>query len=409
MAKDSSSNKTVVGGLSGIAIILIALIAQFFLGIDVLGTEEDSGDGSGAVVEENIASGEWYNLYFTRPLNTSDRSRHTGSQVEAAVIQSIDAAQTSIDGAFYELNLESVAEALVRARQRGVTVRLVVDDEATVLEETLHPEDSALDILEDAGFTLYCEDEGATPSSYDMRCDDRSALMHHKFMIIDGAEVWMGSMNMTHNGVYNNNNNFIKLRSVRLAQNYQYMFNLMFDEGNFNLRGADSYDVPNRNLRVSGIPIETYFSPDDGDILEQRIVEVIQGADETVYVMVFNMFLDDIGDALRERAQNGVQVRGVFENTGSIAGEQMAKVGCIDPNWVRQDGNPDVLHHKVIIVDNRIVITGSFNFSVNARDNNSENVLIIESPELAQQYIAEFERNFNDPRADVPTRSEMGC
>lgn len=414
MAKQSSTNKTLLGGVSGIIILLIALFAQFFLGIDVLNVEDEEGDtNDNQVVVEEPVSGEWYSIYFTSPLNTDDRSDHRGAPVEADVIAAIDGAQQSIDAAFYELNLASVVNALVRAQQRGVEVRLVVDDEAFVLEELTHPEDSGLDILQNAGFELYCEDDDIDdepePQPYDMRCDDRSALMHHKFMIIDGFEVWMGSMNMTHNGVYNNNNNFMRIRSSRLAQNYQYMFNLMFEEGEFNLRGVDSYDVPNRTISISGTEVETYFSPDDGDLLEQRIVQEVQNAQESVYVMVFNMSLDSVGDALRNRLQAGVDVRGVFENTGSLRGGQMAKIGCINNALVRQDGNPDVLHHKVIIIDARTVITGSFNYSQNARDNNSENTLIIDSPELAQVYINEFERLFNDSRADVPTTSGMGC
>jgi len=50
------------------------------------------------------------------------------------------------------------------------------------------------------------------------------------------------------------------------------------------------------------------------------------------------------------------------------------------------------MHHKVIIIDNRIVITGSYNFSQSAEDYNDENLVIIESEELAQAYLAEYER-----------------
>jgi phosphatidylserine/phosphatidylglycerophosphate/cardiolipin synthase-like enzyme len=418
------NNKTLAGGIGGIVILIFALFAQFALGIDVLNVDE----GDDAVVEENVAGGEWYNLYFTSPINTDDRSEHTGSTIEQQVINAIDNAQQTIDGAFYELNLESVANALVRAENRGVEVRLVVDDDAFMIEEIFDPEDSTLDVFQAANFGIYCEEyaeelafetgaseaeaqptlEFLTPAQYDIRCDDRGALMHHKFMIIDGFTVWTGSMNMTHNGVYNNNNNYMQIRSSRIAQNFQYMFNLMFDEGNFNLRGTDGYDVPNRRVSVSGVQVETYFSPDDGDAVEQRIVEEIRAADDNVRVMVFNLFLDSVGDALLDRVEAGIDVQGVFHPAGSIRGGQMSKIGCAGAP-VRQSGNPDVLHHKVIVVDSETVITGSFNFSNNARDNNNEVVLIIDSPELAQAFLEEFERTFNDPRADVPTRAELEC
>jgi phosphatidylserine/phosphatidylglycerophosphate/cardiolipin synthase-like enzyme len=59
---------------------------------------------------------------------------------------------------------------------------------------------------------------------------------------------------------------------------------------------------------------------------------------------------------------------------------------------VKQDGNPGFLHHKVIVVDERIVITGSMNFSTNAEESNDENVIIIDNAEIARLYIQEFER-----------------
>jgi phosphatidylserine/phosphatidylglycerophosphate/cardiolipin synthase-like enzyme len=56
------------------------------------------------------------------------------------------------------------------------------------------------------------------------------------------------------------------------------------------------------------------------------------------------------------------------------------------------DGNPRKMHHKVIIIDESIVITGSHNFSRNADEKNDENVLIIYSPRLAKEYLIEFSR-----------------
>jgi phosphatidylserine/phosphatidylglycerophosphate/cardiolipin synthase-like enzyme len=61
---------------------------------------------------------------------------------------------------------------------------------------------------------------------------------------------------------------------------------------------------------------------------------------------------------------------------------------------VRQDGNPAFLHHKVIIVDEHIVITGSLNFTDNADQNNNENVIIVDNPDIARLYTQEFNRDW---------------
>jgi phosphatidylserine/phosphatidylglycerophosphate/cardiolipin synthase-like enzyme len=50
------------------------------------------------------------------------------------------------------------------------------------------------------------------------------------------------------------------------------------------------------------------------------------------------------------------------------------------------------MHHKVIIIDKRIVVTGSYNFSSNARTRNDENTLILHSSEIAEIYVEEFDR-----------------
>jgi phosphatidylserine/phosphatidylglycerophosphate/cardiolipin synthase-like enzyme len=50
------------------------------------------------------------------------------------------------------------------------------------------------------------------------------------------------------------------------------------------------------------------------------------------------------------------------------------------------------MHHKVIVIDGGLLITGSYNFSRSAEERNDENVLFIFSPELADQYRMEFER-----------------
>lgn len=74
---------------------------------------------------------------------------------------------------------------------------------------------------------------------------------------------------------------------------------------------------------------------------------------------------------------------------------------------VKQDGNPSFLHHKVIIVDERIVITGSMNYSTNAEENNDENVIIIDNAEIARLYLQEFERVWN--LANDPDVETIAC
>jgi phosphatidylserine/phosphatidylglycerophosphate/cardiolipin synthase-like enzyme len=65
------------------------------------------------------------------------------------------------------------------------------------------------------------------------------------------------------------------------------------------------------------------------------------------------------------------------------------------------------MHHKVIIIDNSIVVTGSFNFTKSADTANDDNVLVIYDPAVAQQYLDEFNR-MNGIAKD-PNPADLTC
>jgi phosphatidylserine/phosphatidylglycerophosphate/cardiolipin synthase-like enzyme len=50
------------------------------------------------------------------------------------------------------------------------------------------------------------------------------------------------------------------------------------------------------------------------------------------------------------------------------------------------------MHHKVIVIDDETVITGSFNFSASADKSNDENVVILRNPDIARRFADEFQR-----------------
>ena len=67
-------------------------------------------------------------------------------------------------------------------------------------------------------------------------------------------------------------------------------------------------------------------------------------------------------------------------------------VGVSTTIWLQRDG------HKVILIDDQIVITGSYNFSNNAKTRNDENTLIVHSPDIAAIYRQEFERVWGEAK-----------
>jgi len=311
---------------------------------------------------------DWLIVYFTVP-QSSQGGRYQGGPDEA-LAAAIDQARVSVDMAIYNFNLWSLRDALLNAYRRGVQVRLVVEsdnlDEVEVQE------------LIDAGIPVLG--------------DRRESLMHHKFAIIDRREVWTGSMNFSVGGAYKDTNNLIRLQDARLAENYQVEFDEMFEDDLFG--SASPTNTPYPEVTIAGKRVEVYFSPDD-DVLN-RLVELVDEADQEVRFLAYSFTADRLAEALLQRAQEGVQISGVFDETqarSNTGGEfERLKSAGLD---VRLADTPNLMHHKVLVIDRQIVVVGSYNYTRNAEEFNDENVLIIYDTALAGQFLQEYATLYN--------------
>ena len=333
-------------------------------------------------------SGGWWEVYFTDPINHHDPNVISGS-VEEKLIEYINAAQATIHIASFEFDLDAVAQALILAHNRGVDVRWVTDDEHGLIADE-EPGHGQFAMLQNAGIEVK-DDLG------------RSAFMHNKFWIFDGQVVWTGSTNITKNGVYDQNNNVIVIRSPELATIYEREFDEMWN-GQFGARSPSQ--LAEQSVNIEGTSIQVIFTSEDG-ALETAIVPLVQSAQSSVYFMAFSFTDYPLADAMIQRRLHDADVAGVFEAFGSTSeSAELRTLFCGDVP-VRQDGNGGFLHHKVIIVDERYVITGSLNFSTRAEETNDENVLIIDNPDIARLYIEEFERVW--AMGKDPNPADMNC
>ncbi len=341
------------------------------------------------------SSSEWYEVGFVNPLRLSEATKNEysanglpadilkGSLAERLIFY-IDSAKTSIHVAAFEIDLTDVSNALIRAHKRGVDVRFVTDDEFGI-EADKKPGHGQLAAMQKAGIKIVD--------------DARGGLMHNKFWVFDGEIVWTGSTNATINGMFEQNNNVIVIKSRELAAIYEKQFQEMWG-GEFGAR-APSF-VSEQKITVNGTPIFVVFSPEDKPV--QHIVPYLQNARRNIRFLAFSYTQPDMGEAMLERIKNGVTVEGVFETVGSDSQfSEMLPLRCAGGK-IRRDGNPGFLHHKVIIIDNRIVITGSFNFSDSANTKNNENVIIIDNAEIAKRYLEEFQRVWKEGSDLDPAR-----
>jgi phosphatidylserine/phosphatidylglycerophosphate/cardiolipin synthase-like enzyme len=246
----------------------------------------------------------------------------------------------------------------------------------TELDEDKSPTGQAVDavaMLEAAGIPLV--DGGRS-----------NGLMHDKMIIIDGKAVVVGSWNTSYNDTYRNNNNVLVITNPNLIANYQAKFNEMFEAGRFGTQSVQG--ARTSRLTAGGVQVENYFSPPD-EVMD-KLVDLVSSAQRSIRFIAFTYTHPDLAEAMIERHNAGVDVAGIFETRG-------ATQGAMVPLWcggvpVKVDDNQYTMHHKVLIIDESIIVTGSFNFTKAADETNDDNVLIIHSPALAQLYLQEYER-----------------
>jgi phosphatidylserine/phosphatidylglycerophosphate/cardiolipin synthase-like enzyme len=326
------------------------------------------------------AQGFWQVL-FTIPSRSRNPADYVGG-IDVPVAALIDGVERTLDIAAFEFNNAVLTDAVLRAKSRGVQVRMVVDG-----EHGLEDEASTVGQFIAAGIPVVG--------------DTRTAFMHDKFMILDGLTVITGSWNFTVNDTYRNNNNALVLRSRNAALNYQAEFDEMFTGGQFGPRSPRN--TPFAAFTQDGVPMAFYMGPEDRPM--DALAETVSSARESIRFMAFSFTHDALQAAMLTEAENGIDVQGIFERTGSqTAAAAMIPMLCAGVQ-VRQDANPFVLHHKVVIVDEEIVITGSFNFSDNATQSNDENLVIIGDRALAAQYLAEYDRRW----AEASTPADITC
>ncbi|MBK7316897.1 phospholipase D-like domain-containing protein [Candidatus Villigracilis affinis] len=318
---------------------------------------------------------KWWEVYFTDPIAVNNPDIIAGS-IEEILIEFINNAQVSIHIASFEFNLTPVAEALIAAKNRGVDVKWITDDE-NGLEYDIQPGRGQFSLLTGAGIEVK-DDAG------------RSALMHNKFWIFDQQIVWTGSTNITVNGIFKQNNNVVVMRSPEMAFIFEREFQEMWG-GQFGPRAPSTLN--NQWAILDGTPIQVLFSPEDNAI--SNLIALVNDAQTSIRFLAFSFTDYPLAQSMIDRAKAGVDVKGVFETFGSNGTRSELRTMWCANLPVRQDGNGSFLHDKIIIVDNSIVVTGSLNYSSNADESNEENVVILDNAEIAALYLQEFDKLWN--------------
>jgi phosphatidylserine/phosphatidylglycerophosphate/cardiolipin synthase-like enzyme len=138
-------------------------------------------------------------------------------------------------------------------------------------------------------------------------------------------------------------------------------------------------------------PVGVYFSPNNG--ATEAIVREIDQARSEIRVQAYSFTSAPIAEALLKAHKRGIKVEVILDKSQKTQKYSSSTflTNARIPTYI--DARHAIAHNKIIIIDQSVVITGSFNFTKAAEDKNAENLLIIRSRALAKPYLENWQRH----------------
>ncbi len=314
--------------------------------------------------------------------------------LEQVIVDFIDGAEKRLEIAVQELESVPIAEAIIRARvERKLRVKLVIEHDylrasraRAMPWERGGPNETNREIH-----------DAVLRASIDVKPDYNASIFHQKFIIRDGTALLTGSTNFTPTGVHKNLNHIVIVNDEKTAKIYRREFREIA-RGHFGKRN-EGHDPAPADLKVSNVPIRVLFAPDHSP--EMEIMKQMLKAKERIAFAIFTFSKSSgIDDTMLARLAAGMPIRGAFDATQGgqdwaaikpliAAGAELFKVS--------KGNGVGKLHHKLMVLDESVVIAGSFNYTGPANRLNDENIIILGDLEAtsaavktAQKKIASF-------------------
>jgi hypothetical protein len=168
-------------------------------------------------------------------------------------------------------------------------------------------------------------------------------------------------------------------------------------DSNLFSKPLDTYDSLKSRVKYGSfdrnLPMEVYFCPEDNCL--DVLLENISSSKKTIDCAVYDLSLDTVTDALISKADQGLNVRFVSDYQRSEG--RYSNIGKLKDSNVSVITNPtesSYMHNKFCVFDQKTVLVGSMNFTLNGNYKNNNNVLVIEDKELAREYTKKIDSFF---------------
>ena len=321
--------------------------------------------------------------------------------LENVIISFIGEARHTLDIAVQELDSEPIAQAIINAKWRGVRVRMIMEQDYLASDKIPKDRKRAGETPAEAAKRVQWNEyrrpitvktnrdilSALLRNAIDVKADYNPKIFHQKFVIRDfegkkrsTSAVLTGSTNFTDTGTHKNYNHIVVFHDHRICKAYLLEF-YEIRSGNFGALNLRKKNIP-RTYNLNGVPVRILFSPDDSPELEivKQMLKCRHRLDFSIFTFSASSGIDDAMVILRAARR---KVRGVFDpgqgRRDWAAAHWLHEEG-IKVYFPRQEPGFGKLHHKLMVIDEDIVVGGSFNYTGPANDYNDENVFVIGSP-----------------------------
>jgi phosphatidylserine/phosphatidylglycerophosphate/cardiolipin synthase-like enzyme len=316
-------------------------------------------------------------------------------------------AKTSLQVAVQELDSRAIADALLAAKARKVRVQVIL--EGSYLTEPKAPADPWATAGENENNRVI--HSALLRAGIDVITDLNPAIFHQKFVVRDAAgaspAVLTGSANftLTDTGtntatsgaqVGNNLNHVLILRSKSAAEQYAAEFERL-RSGTFGDLHERVEPRP-REFSLGRMRIKPLFAPRHGPEME-IMKQMLKAASRIDFAMFTFAQSSGIDDTMARLAGN-VAISGVLDRgqgAQAWASTLPLRAAGVDLRQNKPGTGVRKIHHKLMVIDERLVIAGSFNYTGPATTLNDENIIVVgdleetnEAAEAAQRQVASY-------------------
>jgi phosphatidylserine/phosphatidylglycerophosphate/cardiolipin synthase-like enzyme len=354
-------------------LVALPLLLLSACGTGAPGGDEDAPWPTGGKADEWAASRR-HQVMLTAPhcdvCSAEDKAfLQARSPIVARLAEAIDGAVTRVDVAQYTFSDKTLEAALLRAHQRGVAVRLAIDagqnQPGTVAAR-----------LQAAGVPVHFVTGKGTSS--------QPGLLHAKFMRVDDKTLFAGSHNWSSTGMSINEENDVLTQSAPgdpLLDAFDCAFEAIWGQRPDDAAACSTPEVA--------------FTPSSGPFRLLR--DQIRAATSSVDILMHHLMFDKLLKELANAAARGVRVRIVVNantraETNGADWDRLRAAGGRVRYKLTNDALYQLLHHKLAVIDGRVLVDGSGNWSGSAFFNNYEFYLLYTDRDVVAPFNALFAR-----------------